>query len=266
MSRQRLTTPQRNLLTSMARVGEMHARGVLDALDSAGPRLILTSRPEGSVPEVAAIKAVLDLGTLGDGKLDTVVEATTAGAAGNDISVVLSDDGEAGTGVVVTDAANLVTITYEAGVSTVLDVETAITALVSGSVAVKTAGTAATVLALLGENVSADLTGGVKGFSDVNKCLVEIAVSDAAGKPLDGVKVLIETVPVTAGKGTIDIIEGRELLLANGAAATVQRACVASTLGRVAVTVEDSVAERVLVRASASGGGSAFAVLDFSIV
>lgn len=93
----------------------------------------------------ALLTAELDCGAEGSGALDTVIEAATAGAAGNDITVELVGDSGAAEGVTIDEVGDIVTIHFEDGVSTVADVETAIgTATL---IAVKTAGTGATVLA-----------------------------------------------------------------------------------------------------------------------
>lgn len=92
--------------------------------------------------------------------LDTVVEAKTlVGADGNGITVITL--GDSTSGVVVEDDIDTLTVTihFEDGVSTVLDVETAITAG-SDIIAVKTAGTAAAVLTAVGDEVNVELDGG----------------------------------------------------------------------------------------------------------
>lgn len=111
-----------------------------------------------------AVKASLDLGTLAGGDCDTVVEAHIAGVAGNSITVSLTGDSGPGAGVTIDPVvAGAVAIHYESGVSTVGNVETAITAL-SGAddvIDVKTPGTGATVLTSPGDDfVATSLAGG----------------------------------------------------------------------------------------------------------
>jgi len=109
-----------------------------------------------------AVKAELDLGTLGEGDLDTVVEATTAGDAGNSVTVAAVGDSGGGAGVTISRVGSALTIHYESGVSTVANVETAIAALAGADdlIGVKTAGTAATVLTAPADNFSATALAG----------------------------------------------------------------------------------------------------------
>ncbi len=99
-----------------------------------------------------AVKASKNLGTLGGGALDTVVRAKRAGAAGNHIKISAAADSATGAGVTIAitkpAADYIVAIHFEAGVSTVHDVETAIGALAGGQalIEVATPGTGATVL------------------------------------------------------------------------------------------------------------------------
>jgi hypothetical protein len=90
------------------------------------------------------------------GDLDTIIEAHTAGIAGNLISITVVGDSAAAAGVTIEVDGNFVVIHYESGVSTVGDVETAITALAGADdiIDVKTAGTGATVLTAPGDDVA----------------------------------------------------------------------------------------------------------------
>lgn len=91
-----------------------------------------------------AVKAELDLdGVTQD--LDTIVQAKLGGIAGNDITITVVGDSALAAGVTISEVGNAVTIHFEDGVSTVLDVEAAI-GTDSDLIEVKTAGTAATVL------------------------------------------------------------------------------------------------------------------------
>jgi hypothetical protein len=112
-------------------------------------------------------KAELDLGTLANGDLDTVVEATDTGEEGNDITVAATNT--SGSGVVITVTGTAVVIDYEDGVSTVGDVETAIGAL-SGAddiIGVKTTGTGATVLGSNDTFTATNLAGGTAGITGI---------------------------------------------------------------------------------------------------
>jgi len=89
------------------------------------------------------VKAELALASQAAGALDTVVRAKLAGANGNNIRVRAV--GDSGAGVTITESGLDVTIHFQSGVSTVANVEAAITAS-SALIEVKTAGTGATVL------------------------------------------------------------------------------------------------------------------------
>ncbi len=106
-------------------------------------------------------EAFLDLGTLGDGNLDTIVEAQVAGPGGEDITVEAIGDSAPAGGVTIDEtSAPAIVIHYESGVSTVGDVETAIGT--STLIQVKTAGTGGTVLDVATDDFgAANLEGGV---------------------------------------------------------------------------------------------------------
>lgn len=112
---------------------------------------------------VANTLAELDLATPGT-NLDTVVEANPPdyeGAAGNQITIETAADGTGAGSFTVSGTA--VTFHYESGVTTVEDFETelAADAYASALIRVKTAGTAANVLADPGDTFSAtNLAGG----------------------------------------------------------------------------------------------------------
>lgn len=97
--------------------------------------------------------AELDLGGEGSGALDTVVQAAERGPGGNDITVEVLGDSGAAAGVTIGEVGDAVTIHFEDGVSTVEDVEDAITASAT-LITVKTAGTAATVLATATDQIT----------------------------------------------------------------------------------------------------------------
>lgn len=114
---------------------------------------------------IADLTAALDLGTLGTGALDTVLGATTAGAAGNSITVALVADSALGAGVTISRVGTALTVHVEDGVSTVAQVETAIAALAGADdlAGVTTAGTAATVLTAADAFAATALSGGYDG-------------------------------------------------------------------------------------------------------
>lgn len=87
-------------------------------------------------------KASLDLSVPGSATLDTVIEAHVGGAAGNAITFATVADGAGGGSI--TRVGTAFTYHYQDGVSTVGDLETAITALAGADdlIDVKTAGTA----------------------------------------------------------------------------------------------------------------------------
>ncbi len=108
-------------------------------------------------------KAELDL-HIGTTELDTIVEAHTAGDAGNDITITVLGDAIAT--VRITRVGTAFTIRYESGVSTIANIETAITALAGADnlFDVKTGGTGATVLSLGDDNVAVTALAG--GYDD----------------------------------------------------------------------------------------------------
>lgn len=114
---------------------------IASRLDSVTTTLNSNSLTFGAV---SGVKAYKDLSTLGDGKLDTVVEAKVAGTAGNSIQVALVSDNT--TPPTMTVAGNVVTFHFKDGDAACT--VTAIEALIATSnlIEVKTAGTGATVL------------------------------------------------------------------------------------------------------------------------
>ena len=100
---------------------------------------------------VSATKAFKDFGDVGTGNFDTVIEAHTAGVAGNSIRVGLVGDSAGAVSITqeVVGEVRFVYIHFQPGVSTVTNVESAITALsgANDTIDVKTGGTGATVLA-----------------------------------------------------------------------------------------------------------------------
>lgn len=128
--------------------------------------------PPGNLVTLAAVadavRASLDLDTV-TGDLDTIVEAVELGVAGNDITVEVVGDSGAAEGVTIDEDLDALTVVihFETAVSTVGDVETAITATAT-LIQVKTAGTGATVLDAATDETAAPepLVGGVDfGFT-----------------------------------------------------------------------------------------------------
>lgn len=105
------------------------------------------------------IKAVLDLSTLTTHD-NTILRAKIGGNGGDAISVVLQKR-STGTGVSYTENGNVATILYQDGVSTVLDVETAITTS-STILEIQSSGTGANILSDPADSFAAThLAGGV---------------------------------------------------------------------------------------------------------
>jgi len=149
--------------------------GYISSSTLAAAAVVFSQRPKPSAFKVgacdlttaAAVKASKDMGDVGTGAFDTVLEAHTAGEAGNDITVELV--GDSGSGVTITRSGTAITIHYDPGVSTVANVETAITALAGANdiIDVKTGGTGATVLSADDDAVSpVNLAGGVDADTD----------------------------------------------------------------------------------------------------
>jgi hypothetical protein len=135
--------------------------------------------------------AELDLGTLADGDCDTVVRYATRGTAGNAVTVELVGDSAPAGGVTIDESTDDVVIHYESGVSTVANVETAVSA--STKLAVKTAGTAGTVLTAPADDFEATaLAGG--GEDDLAEVTAPIAAAADAS--------------VYIPAGTITLIDG----------------------------------------------------------
>lgn len=153
--------------------------GFISASTLAAAAVVFSQRPKPAefkvgaceLSTVAAVKAELDMGEVGTGAFDTILQAHTAGEAGNAITVELV--GDSGAGVSITQDGTAITIHYDPGTSTVGNVETAITALSGANdiIDVKTAGTGATVLSADDDAVSPTaLAGGVdavdSGYDD----------------------------------------------------------------------------------------------------
>jgi hypothetical protein len=113
------------------------------------------------------VKSFKAFAGIADGKFDSVIQAVTPGTAGDAITISLTGDGAPASGVVIAHpSANIFDITYEDNVSTVLDIEDAITALTGGDklIEVKTPGTAITKPRTTASDFTATaLAGGVNG-------------------------------------------------------------------------------------------------------
>lgn len=125
----------------------------------------------------AAVKAELDCGAVPTKQYDAVLDATTAGTAGNSITVALAGDSETGAGVTIARTDTAFIIHYEAGVSKVSDVNTAITALGGGDdlFGVKTAGTEARVLDANAAFPAQSLSGGAAATTSTSTCVVTVS-------------------------------------------------------------------------------------------
>lgn len=116
-------------------------------------------------------EAFLDLGTLGSGALDTVVEAQAVGAGGELLTIEAIGDSAPAGGVTIDESgAPAIVIHYESAVSTVADVETAIGG--ATLIQVKTTGTGATVLDVATDDFGATNLDG--GITHVGLTLTEI--------------------------------------------------------------------------------------------
>ena len=179
----------------MARIALSDASALVIAagqMPGASDAFKFTSEGTAGAP-ADAVKASLDLSTLTMmGNLDTVVQAVTAGVAGNKIKVSATGDSPTGAGVTIAityvSTFHIFAIHYEDGVSTVEDVEDAIDALLGQSklIEVKTPGTASTVLAAATDDFTANaLTGGAdpvgKGHNvsglHIDEAIITLSVS-----------------------------------------------------------------------------------------
>jgi hypothetical protein len=100
---------------------------------------------ETEVDVTAGTYAVKDFGTVGTGVIDSTLRATRDGTSGNDIFVQMV--GDSGAGVVVNVVGDAVVVHYQDAVSTVAQIEAAITALTGADkiIEVSVAGTGASV-------------------------------------------------------------------------------------------------------------------------
>ncbi len=123
----------------------------------------------------AAAKASLALDPLTGGNMDTVIEATTAGTAGNSLTIALVHSAGVANGGTLTRVGNAFTFTFKGGTTTVGNFETAVTALAGADdlIAVKTSGTTADVLsATLDLLTATPLAGGIDAHAVTGYALV----------------------------------------------------------------------------------------------
>jgi hypothetical protein len=194
---------------------------IVEAVSEGGPGSLVTlaATADGTwVPNIGTFtistnptnaKAELDLDTP-SAALDTIVQAKLRGTGGNSITIAMAADSDPAGGVTIEEVGNVITIHVEDGVSTVLDVETAITAE-STLIEVKTAGTAATVLAgadafaatALAGGTTETVTIGTTVYTFVNAATTtafDVEIGAASTNTLDN---LIAAINLTAGAGTV---------------------------------------------------------------
>jgi hypothetical protein len=123
----------------------------------------------------ATAKAELALDGVTTGNMDTVIEATTAGTAGNSLTIALVHSAGAANGGTLTRVGNAFTFTYKGGTTTVANFETAVTALAGADdlIAVKTTGTGADILSATLDLLAATaLAGGIDAHAVTGYVLV----------------------------------------------------------------------------------------------
>jgi hypothetical protein len=161
--------------------------------DATNPRVDLlqislttvSAAPTSRVTQTVPVKASLNLVTL-TAHVNTIVRAIVSGLGGDQITMALQKR-TTGTGVTYSESGNTITILYQTGVSTVLNIETAITAN-STLIEIQSAGTPASVLTDPADTFAAThLTGGVNALtvsSTLSKRLrVQCAPSVVVGTP-----------------------------------------------------------------------------------
>ena len=122
--------------------------------------LELSAAPGGD----ALTKASLALDPLTTGTMNSTIEATTGGTAGNSLTIALVHSAGAPNGGTLSRVGNAFTFTYKGGTTTVGNFETAVTALAGADdlIGVKTPGTAGNILSATLDLLSATaLAGGL---------------------------------------------------------------------------------------------------------
>lgn len=106
--------------------------------------LEITTAPGGD----SLTKASLDLDTVTTGTMDTEIEATTGGTAGNSITIALTHSAGAANEGTLARVGNAFTFTYKGGTTTVANFETAVAALAGADdlIGVKVGGTGGNIL------------------------------------------------------------------------------------------------------------------------
>lgn len=123
----------------------------------------------------AAAKASLALDPLTTGNMDTELEATSAGTAGNSLTIELVHSAGAANAGTLSRVGNAFTFTYKGGTTTVGDFESAVTALAGADdlIAVKTSGTTTDVLSATLDLLSPTaLAGGIDAHAVTGFALV----------------------------------------------------------------------------------------------
>lgn len=123
----------------------------------------------------AAAKSLLALDPLTGGNMDTTLEATTAGTAGNSLTIALVHSAAAANTGTLTRIGNAFTFTFKGGTTTVGNFESAVTALAGADdlIAVKTSGTTTDVLsATLDLLAATNLAGGVDAHAVTGYAIV----------------------------------------------------------------------------------------------
>ncbi|SRR6266702_4860944 len=129
--------------------------------------LVAYNETDSKHQDTTGAKANVAMANVGDGKMNTVLEATNIGEAGNLWKVRLISG--AALSIQVDQANRTVNITFNAGVSTVTQIEAAVTALAGADdvVGVKTGGTGANVPIAATAGLSAALAGGVNAGQEL---------------------------------------------------------------------------------------------------
>lgn len=219
----------------------------------------------------AAVKAEKSFSTVGAGHLDSVLQAHNAGLNGNLIDVTLIGDSAPASGVSVVVTPNgdgyHVTVHYESAVSTVGNVETAITALAGPNdvIDVKTPGTGATVLTAPADNSGPTLLAGGVGVETIDQIVADLTGDAAfmgATPNIAVTKSTAELVITSLNLSTGVVLKADATSTALGASKLHYTADQLSTAGQAVLTIQIvnqagiqlSGAKDVLVRALAVAG------------
>ncbi len=162
------------------------------------PRLNAVAQIEGEALSFLT-KAVLALDPLTLGNMDTILEATDGGTAGNSLTIALVHSAGAPNPGALTRLVNAFTFTYKGGTTTVGDFEAAVTALAGADdlIAVKTAGTGGDVLHATNDVLTATALAG--GLADNDTVARKFPIDKAHG--MWSVQVII---PAGTFTGSVD--------------------------------------------------------------